>query len=83
MEPSLPRYHFNVIAGSQIIHDAEGTELPSLDDAELEAISDARSLMSQAVLLGRDISERVIQICDSDGEVLTVIAFRDSVKRYE
>jgi hypothetical protein len=83
MEPSLPRYHFNVIAGSQIIYDAEGAELTSLGEAELEAISDARSLMSQAVLLGRDISERVIQICDSDGEVLATIAFNDSVKRYD
>jgi hypothetical protein len=82
-EPSLSRYYFNVVAGSETIVDFEGTELGDLRAAKLDAISDARWLMSQAVLKGHDISDNRIEISDTDGNVLAVIAFRDTITRFE
>ncbi|MBB4481369.1 DUF6894 family protein [Rhizobium etli] len=79
----MPRFYFNVISGAATVADLEGTELVSLEDARLEAVQDARALMSQAVLSGRDISGRKIHICDEEGAVLLVVPFIETIKRSE
>ncbi|MGZ2384704.1 DUF6894 family protein [Rhizobium brockwellii] len=76
----MPRYYFSIIAGDGIREDLEGTELPSLEDARLEAIEDARTLMSDAILLGQDISSRRLEICDEGGYVLLTVLFKDAIK---
>jgi hypothetical protein len=76
----MPRYYFNIIAGDGIREDLEGTELPSLEDANAEAIEDARTLMSDAVLLGQDISSRRVEICNEAGDVLLTVSFKDAIK---
>lgn len=77
----MPVFYFNVIAGRQVITDLEGTDLPDLEAARKDAITDARELMSTAVLEGRDISQRTIEICDENGNVLLMMRFSDAVKR--
>jgi hypothetical protein len=77
---SMPRYYFNIIAGNGIREDLEGSDLPSLDSARIEAIGDARALMSDAILLGQDISSRRLEICNETGDVLLTVAFADSIK---
>jgi hypothetical protein len=76
----MPRYFFNIIAGDGIREDFEGTELPSLEHARIEAIEDARALMSNAILLGEDISSRGLEICNESGDVLLSMAFIDAIK---
>lgn len=76
----MPRYFFNIIAGDGIREDFEGTELPSLEHARIEAIEDARSLMSNAILVGEDISSRGMEIRNQNGEVLLSMAFMDAIK---
>ncbi|MBY3389507.1 DUF6894 family protein [Rhizobium laguerreae] len=76
----MPRYYFNIIAGDGIREDLEGTELPSLEDARLEAIEDARALMSDAILLGQDISSRRLEICNEAGDVLLTVLFKNAIK---
>ncbi|MFN7024645.1 MAG: DUF6894 family protein [Pseudorhizobium sp.] len=73
------RYYFNLPSAAGTVHDYEGTELSTLEDARREAIEDARVLMSTAMLEGRDISARSIEICNRDGEVLLTVAFRDAI----
>ena len=58
----MPGFYVNVIAGDGIREDLGGTEIPSLEDA--------RTLMSDAILLGRDISSRRLEICNEAGDVL-------------
>ncbi|MGO7564842.1 hypothetical protein ACC754_36425 [Rhizobium johnstonii] len=58
----------------------EGTELPSLENARQEAIEDARTLMSDAILLGQDISSRGVEIRNEMGEVLLKVPFKDAIK---
>jgi hypothetical protein len=73
------RYFFNILTPSGVVQDIEGSELSSLEEARAEAIKDARFLMSGAILRGRDISDRSIEICDECGGVLMVVAFREAI----
>ncbi|WP_296068322.1 hypothetical protein [uncultured Agrobacterium sp.] len=77
----MPRFFFTVISGKNVLDDQEGCVLPSLDQAIEEALKDARALMSDAILQGRDISEGCIIIRNAQQEVLTVVRFADALDR--
>jgi hypothetical protein len=77
----MPRFYFNVRVGPHVIPDTEGTDLASLQEAQAEALLDARSLMSAAILEGDDISGRSIEICNEAGDVLFILPFGDAVNR--
>ncbi|EJZ18681.1 hypothetical protein NE852_28325 (plasmid) [Rhizobium sp. Pop5] len=74
----MPRFYFNVVSGADTVVDPEGSELATLEDARREAVQDARALMSQAILAGRDISGREMHICDEDGNVLLTLPFSET-----
>jgi hypothetical protein len=76
---TMPQYFFNVVSAAETVRDEEGSDLPNLDTAHDEAIKDARSLMSDAILEGRDVSNRFIQISGEDGKVLLVVPFRMAI----
>ena len=77
----MPRFYFNVITDHGRILDDEGTELPTLDEARAEALEDARELMSGAILEGRDISGRRVEICSESGETLMIVPFAAAISR--
>lgn len=77
----MPRFFFTVISGKTVLDDQEGSDLPSLDRAIEEALKDARVLMSEAILQGRDISEGCIIVRDKHEEVLKVVRFADALDR--
>lgn len=77
----MPRFFFTVISGKSVLDDQEGSDLPSLDRAIEEALKDARALMSEAILQGRDISEDSIIIQDKQREVLKVVRFSEALDR--
>ncbi|WP_430252298.1 DUF6894 family protein [Neorhizobium sp. DAR64860/K0K1] len=77
----MPRFYFDVVSGGSIVSDEEGAELPSLEYARLEAISDARYLMSQAVLQGYDVSHKVMRIRNEQGDVAISVLFADTISR--
>jgi ATP-dependent protease HslVU (ClpYQ) peptidase subunit len=79
----MATYFSNVIAGLTTITDEEGTDLPSLGAAKEEALKDARALMSHAVLQGRDISGRSINICNERGDLLASVPFARALKPFE
>lgn len=75
----MPRYHFNIRNGFGFILDEEGLELSSDQDARMQAISGARSLLSAEVLEGTlDLSGQIEVTDDDNFEVLTV-RFRDAI----
>lgn len=76
----MPRFYFNIVAGDDTREDIEGSEFSSLEHARTEAIEDARTLMSNAILLGQDISSRRLNICSEEGEVLLTVQFADAIK---
>jgi hypothetical protein len=77
----MPRYFFHHVTIAGPVRDHEGTYLPDLEHARAEAVLDARSLMSDAIQEGRDISSRSIQITDEQGNLLLVVPFADTVTR--
>ncbi|NTZ63740.1 hypothetical protein G6L24_25920 [Agrobacterium tumefaciens] len=77
----MPRFFFSIVSGQHVLDDDEGSELVSLDQAIEEARKDARELMSEAVLQGRDISQGYIVIRDSAHELLKVVPFADALDR--
>ncbi|MGO4118754.1 DUF6894 family protein [Rhizobium ruizarguesonis] len=77
----MPRFYFNILSEAGSLDDWEGTELANLDAARIEAVRDARALMSNAVLLGYDIASRSIEIRNETGDILLVLPFSETVKR--
>jgi hypothetical protein len=77
----VPRYFFHHVTKAGPVRDLEGTDLPDLEYARCEASLDARSLMSDAIREGRDISSRSIQISDDRGCILLTVPFIDAVTR--
>jgi hypothetical protein len=76
----MPRYFFHVVAGADKVPDLEGSDLPNLDAARKEALEDARSHMSNAILSGWDISGRMVEIRDQDDNLLLTVAFKDAIE---
>ncbi|QCJ00163.1 DUF6894 family protein [Agrobacterium larrymoorei] len=76
----MPKYYFNVLTRDGRVEDPEGSDLPGLEEAYNSAIEDARALMSEAVLEGKDISSRNIEICDEKHSPVQIVPFRDALK---
>jgi hypothetical protein len=77
----MKRFFFNIVTAAGKILDPEGTELGNLDIARTEAIKDARMLMSDALMEGKDISSRSMEITDETGEVLLMLPFVSAFNR--
>jgi hypothetical protein len=77
----MSRFYFDVVAGDNVISDDEGTELLSLESARSEAISDARYLMSQAILKGDDVSHKVVRVRGEDGQTVLSVPFAEAIRR--
>lgn len=77
----MPRFFFSIVSGQHMLDDDEGSDLASLDQAIEEAHKDARELMSEAILQGRDISEGCVVIRNSAREALKVVPFADALDR--
>jgi hypothetical protein len=77
----MPRFYFNILSEAGSLDDWEGTELGDLDAARIEAVRDARALMSSAVMLGYDGASRSVEIRNETGDILLVLPFSETVKR--
>lgn len=77
----MPRFYFNIVTAAGKIFDPEGSELLDIDVARIEAVKDARTLMGNALLEGRDISSRSVEICDEAGHILREIPFTSAFSR--
>jgi hypothetical protein len=76
----MPLFHLNISTRTTIIKDEEGVELSDLAAARHEAIMGARGLMSAAILQGRDISHRHMEVRDEKGALLMRIPFLEAVE---
>lgn len=75
---AMARYFLHIQDGRYIADD-EGSEFASLDEAVQEAIQSARSILREAVWVGRlPLGER-IDIADESGTVLRTVPFREAV----
>jgi hypothetical protein len=75
----MPRYHFNVRQGSNVIFDEEGEELPDLKAAQFEARMSARELIMEALKSDKELDGRVIEITDDAGTVIETVKLKDII----
>ena len=74
----MPRYYFHIY-DDVIAEDEEGTELPNLAAARLNALQGARSLIADQVKHGYLVLSHWIDVMDEQGEQVLTITFRDAV----
>jgi hypothetical protein len=77
---AMPTFYFNIMTADEVIEDREGTDLPDLQAARIEAIEDARLLMSHSILLGNDVSGWSVQIIDDQSEVVLLLPFTEAFR---
>ncbi len=75
----MARFYFHIREGDVVIEDPDGSELPDLRAAELEAALSARALVVERILAGKCIGDRVLEVADSTGRVLATVSLRSSV----
>jgi hypothetical protein len=74
----VPRYFFHVY-DDIIAEDEEGTELPNLAAARLNALRGARDLIAEQVSRGYIVRSHWIDVVDEQGEKVLTITFGDAV----
>lgn len=74
----MTHYYFNLLDGVRI-DDEEGQDLADDAAAHAEAVRSARSIMADAVWMGRLPLDEATEIV-AHGEVISVLAFSDAIK---
>jgi hypothetical protein len=65
----------------KLIRDPDGSHFPNLAAVRLEAIENAREIMSQDLLCSGNIrAARSFEIADATGRILLIVPFRDAVE---
>jgi hypothetical protein len=73
----MPRYFFHITDEEGLSRDDEGTELPNLEAARLEARASARDLIANYMKNRTPVTRQSLQISDAQGNVLETIDVRD------
>jgi hypothetical protein len=63
----MARYFFHFKNGAELIHDLEGSDLATAEDARLQALKSARELWADAIKSGRSLGADAIVIADEYG----------------
>ena len=74
----MPRYFFHVSAG-QDIEDGEGSDLPSLGEAKIEAVKVAAMLLADYEADFQDDHEWSLGLLDEHGRTLFVVRIKMTV----
>ena len=76
----MPRYHFNVVLGGELIRDPVGQTCPDLEAAHHRASGIAREMLGSPRTYGTQWREAVFHIVVDEEEVATML-FSESAKR--
>lgn len=76
----MPRYYFHINASDGLIRDPDGTDLPDLDAARLEAEKSARHLLADLLRQGGVLDGQVFEITDDDGVILERVPLRSVLR---
>jgi len=75
----MPRYHFDVVLGGELIRDPVGQTCPDLEAAHHRAFGLAREMLGNPQIYGAQWSEAVFRIV-LDGQEITTMPFSESAK---
>ena len=76
----MPRYFFHIVDGDEIIEDCEGTELPDLEAAVLDALHSARHLLADRIRRGELANGQRFEVRDEAGELVAIVPFQDAIR---
>ncbi|MGX5722361.1 DUF6894 family protein [Shinella zoogloeoides] len=76
----MPRYFFHIRSSDRFEIDPEGTEFDSLDKAIEDARMAAREIMSEKVLMGKELDGQRFEITTEDGIVAATVPFRSALR---
>ena len=72
----MPRFFFHYRTDDELVRDTDGSDLPDLDAAELNAAAMAKAIVEYAASTGGDTRlPRSIEITDAAGEELLYLVF--------
>ena len=69
----MGRFFFHLRAGDRVISDQEGTILPDVNAARLEALAAARFILADAIRSGHETIPEAFVIADSEGRELDTV----------
>jgi hypothetical protein len=75
----MPRFFFHIRDGDELIEDPDGSVLPDLEAARVEAIEGARAIVAAKVLAGKLIDGQKFEITDESGNTLDLIPFKSAL----
>ena len=75
----MPRYYFHLY-NDIIAMDDEGKLLPHLEAARVNAVKEAREMMTETVAEGRINFSHRIDIADESGAIVDSVTFAEAVK---
>ena len=76
----MHRLFFHLHEGGAVVVDEEGAEVPSLVEARLIALREARSIMSADVAAGKLCLSCHICVEDAQGTTLLTVPFSDALE---
>jgi len=76
----MARYFFHIRNGGDFVEDREGTEMPGLEHARLEAMQSAREIVAELIKSDRTVGLRQIEIADVFGLVLAVVPYSSIIR---
>ena len=78
----LPRYFFHVRdTTGLLVEDPDGTELPNIAAARVEAAAAAREVMAEHIRKGEDVSGWRFEVTNERDQPVLSLLFRDAVKQ--
>jgi hypothetical protein len=76
----MPRYFFHIRGSDGLIRDPDGSDLPDLNAARIEAEKAARDLLANLLRAGEALDGQVFEISDEHGQLLESLPFRSVLR---
>jgi hypothetical protein len=73
----VTKYFYHVSDGCDFIEDVEGTDLPGIDDAAIEAVEIAREIVAERLVHGLVVGGQKFCIATALGDIVAVVAFKN------
>jgi hypothetical protein len=71
----MPMFYFHQREDDQLIRDPDGSDLPDLETAVVEATWGARSIIGEYIKWGENVPAASLEITDAKDNVLQVVTF--------
>jgi len=73
----MPVFYFHLLVGKQRSPDDLGVEFDGIEAAYLDAFHAAQEMWSELLKNGEDPTKHSFEICNSDGELLLTLPFKE------